>query len=280
MLDLIAVLRGILGACKLTQASRHCALVRWCHRYLTIRQSNVCRAFHGSLRAFIEDNARAPMLHQADPLGPVEGIATGGVAMSDCQTDVDSSRIDREHGVVVDGVAASMTALRVKSCCNDDDGSGGGGGVTGEVFPDCSTHTVDPMATAGATAAVTNGRNTGAHSFAWRPTSRDTFGVAYLDYCSSLYSGQGTDVEKSPLRDIEALFARGTLDPKGALLAVTVAVADDGPAAAVVDADLIAHVTKHAVAAEFKATPTREFRFSSTLVRFFNCAAAADIEAD
>ena len=58
----------------------------------------------------------------------------------------------------------------------------------------------------------------------FRPTTRWSFGLVYLDYCSSLDSGFRS-VEKCPREDIRALFAQGALDTTTgpAVLAITVA---------------------------------------------------------
>ena len=57
----------------------------------------------------------------------------------------------------------------------------------------------------------------------FRPSVHFAFGLVYLDYCATLYAGYD-DIEKSPIEDIRALFRTGTLDPDGAVLAVTLAL--------------------------------------------------------
>ena len=62
----------------------------------------------------------------------------------------------------------------------------------------------------------------------FRPSENLTFGLAYFDYCSTLYAGY-EDIEKSPIEDIRALFRTGTLDSDGAVLAVTLALPPNPP---------------------------------------------------
>lgn len=156
--------------------------------YLAIRERAECLAFHGSLRAFIDCNARAPQASDDEDVG---------------QT------------------------------CRDN--------------------------------CVHN-------NHCWIPARRLHFGVAYLDYCSSLYAGRGKDVEKSPLDDIAGLFARQTLDPRGALLVITLAVAREGPAQVL--ADLASHVTTHAGRVNLVATATKCFEFDTTVTQFFSLLSA------
>lgn len=70
----------------------------------------------------------------------------------------------------------------------------------------------------------------------FRPSIFLTFGLAYLDYCSTLYAGF-EDVEKAPKEDVRTLFKSGALDPAGAVLAVTLAYPTGATAAAGTTAD-------------------------------------------
>ena len=149
--------------------------------YLTIQASDTCRAYHGSLRAFIDDNATAP---------------AWGAGSAEAQL---------QH---------------------------------------------------------------------WRPLTKRQFGCMYLDYCSSLYAGHSS-LEKSPLEDIAAIFRTGMLDPAGAVLVVTVAVADDGPAVDQIESDLRGHVAKHAAMASQRMVVGKRFCFEATLIQFFHVAARA-----
>lgn len=149
--------------------------------YLAIQASRTCRAYHGSLRAFIDDNAAAP------------------------RWGAGSAEAQMQH---------------------------------------------------------------------WRPLTRRQFGCMYLDYCSSLYAGHSS-LEKSPLEDIAAIFRTGMLDPAGAALVVTLAVADNGPAVDQIESDLREHVAKHAATASLAVVVGERFGFEATLVQFFNVGGAA-----
>jgi hypothetical protein len=184
--------------------------------YLTIRALNECLAFHGSLRAFIECNARA---------------------------------------------APSEAAVGSATCSPEASALAGTGADTANMPP-------------GGGARPSSGHDVSDSTF-WRPATRIVFGVAYLDYCSSLYAGRGTDVEKSPLDDIAALFARGVLDPAGALLVITLAIADDGPPRAEVLSDLTEHVTQHAARVNVVVEFAKRFEFGSTVVQFVSSHATS-----
>lgn len=122
--------------------------------YIAIRDSGLCLAYHGSLRAFIEDNARAP------PRQPRVGEAN----------------CDADRG---DGHA----------CSNLNDGDDGD---DDSIEPSTALETVcgdlnAGLATENGTSAVAaQGTSNSDANKAWHPATRETYGVAYLDYCSSL----------------------------------------------------------------------------------------------
>ncbi len=108
------------------------------------------------------------------------------------------------------------------------------------------------------------------------PARQLPFGVVYADYCCSLYAGR-TDVEKSPVHDLIALFGRRALAPR-AVLAVTLARPD--AARPRFPREVAAAVAAAAVAASDAGAPGDEAGPAGEGGGCPPCGAAAGFESD
>jgi hypothetical protein len=107
-----------------------------------------------------------------------------------------------------------------------------------------------------------------------------SFGLIYCDYCCSLYSGTSgtkTNIEKSPLHDITALFEGGLLDAGGAILAVCLATRSKTQEMENQPKELTDLVARCAGLKLVVEEHTNEaFDFKHTFVRIYTCKPGPD----
>jgi hypothetical protein len=188
----------------------------WC-RYLAICERDVNLAYHGSLRAYLDENAASPAGGTPVRIGAAAGAdlpaSSDGGDGGDNDVAKGGGGDIGNSGSGSDGGGGDTGTGTGTGTGTAPTGGGGGAGGAGAVVPSRNPFAPSSKANVKASPSSPPTASTSERQH-FRPSIRWEFGLAYFDYCSSLYSGFDS-IEKSPVEDIKALFRGGTLSKEG-----------------------------------------------------------------